>query len=192
MAMRSKWSLLFANLALCGCATFPANPGVTGLRVNPHPSGEEETLRGVVNGLWKFDPARTLARMSKYEEHLTPQEISEYSQRYIVRVGIRKAPPFKLLSPVPLSSAAEFVVLPAAWSHDPFVVSGRPEIINVGDVVEIRTQHGRYYDFLVAIVRQCDALPVEGERKEWALGCKTYRAFDESGYAGVKYRVRTF
>lgn len=184
-----KAAPLLVCLALQGCifASYPAHPTIAGFRKNPEPQGEEETLRGVVTGLWKLEPKQAFARMTKYEEHLTPQEISDYSQRYLVRVGFRSAPPFELLSPVRLSKAAERVVLPAGWSHDPLALSTDPEIINVGDVVEIRFRKGRYYQFLNAIVRQCNALPMDRERKEWGLGCKTYRNFDKLDYAGENY-----
>ena len=186
ISSRLKASLLLACLALHGCVfgTYPSHPTVTGFRKNPEPQGKEETLRGVVTGLWKLEPDETFERMTKYDGHLTPQEISELSQHYVVRVGFRTAPPFELLSPVRLSKAAEHVVLPAGWSHNPFEVSNVPEIVNVGDVVEIRVKSGRYYHFLVTVVRQCDAPPLDGERKEWALGCKTYKNFDKSNYAG--------
>lgn len=186
MTWRLKALLLLAWLALHGCVfgTYPSHPTVTGFRKNPEPQGKEETLRGVVTGLWKLEPEQTFERMTKYEGDLTPQEISELSQHYVVRVGFRAAPPFELLSPIRLSKAAERVVLPTSWSHDPFNISNVPEIINVGDVVEIRFKSGRYYHYLVSIIRQCNAPPMAGERKEWGLGCKTYRSFDESNYAG--------
>lgn len=189
MTAHVKTSLLLACLALHGCAfaTYPSHPTVQSFRKNPEPRGAEETLRGVVTGLWKLEPEQTFERMTKYEGHLTPQEISDLSQHYVVRVGFRTAPPFELLSPFRLSKAAERVVLPTGWSHDPFRVSTVPEIVNVGDVVEIRLKSGRYYHYLVAIVRQCDAPPSDGERKEWGLGCKTYPSFDKSNYAGEKH-----
>ena len=186
MTSRLKAPLLLASLAIHGCVfgTYPSNPTVTGFRKNPEPYGREETLRGVVTGLWKLEPEQTSERMTKYEEHLTPQEISELSQRYLVRVGFRTAPPYELFTPFRLSRAAERVVLPTGWSHDPLKISAVPEIVNVGDVVEIRFKRGRYYNYLVAIVRQCNAPPSDGERKEWQLGCKTYTSFDKSNYAG--------
>jgi len=189
MPRRLKASLLLVCLALHGClfASYPAHPTVTGFRKNPEPRGEEETLRGVVTGLWKLEPKETLARMTKYEGHLTPEEISEYSQHYIVRVGFRSAPPYELLTPLRLSKAAERVVLPTGWSHNPFAASTDPRVISVGDVVEIRYRKGRYYNFLAAIVRKCNAPPAARERKEWKLGCKSYRSFDESGFAGENY-----
>ncbi len=186
MTSHVKESLLLACLALHGCvfATYPSNPTVSGFRKNPEPQGTEETLRGVVTGLWQLEPKETSERMTKYEGHLTPQEISQLSQRYVVRVGFRTAPPFELLSPFRLSKAAERVVLPTGWSHDPFKVSTVPEIVNVGDVVDIRFKSGRYYQYLVAIVRQCNVPPSDGERKEWGLGCKTYKSFDNANFAG--------
>lgn len=186
IASRLQASLLLASLALPGCefGTYPSHPTVSGFRKNPEPHGKEEILRGVVTGLWKLEPEQTFERMTKYEGDLTPQEISELSQHYVVRVGFRAAPPSESLSPFRLSGAAERVVLPAGWSHDPFKLSNAPEIVNVGDVVEIRYKSGRYYHYLVAIVRQCNEPPMVAERKEWALGCRTYMNFDESNYAG--------
>lgn len=184
-----KAVLMIACLGLQSCifGTYPAHPTVAGFSKNPEPKGQEEILRGVVTGLWKHDPDQASARMTKYEGHLTSQEISEFSQRYIVRVGFRSAPPFELLSPVRLSKAAERVVLPSGWSHDPFAVSADSEVINVGDVVELRFRRGRYYQFVVAVVRKCNAPPSDRERKEWSLGCKTYQGFDKSDYAGERY-----
>ena len=189
MTSHLKASLLLACLAIHGCVfgTYPSNPTVTGFRKNPKPQGTEETLRGVVTGLWKLEPEQTSEKMTKYDEHLTAQEIAELSERYVVRVGFRTAPPFELLSPIRFSKAAERVVLPAGWSHDPFKVSTVPEVVNVGDVVEIRFKSGRYYHYLVAIVRQCDTPPSDGEREEWGLGCKIYKSFDKSNYAGQIY-----
>jgi hypothetical protein len=189
MTSRSKVLLFLVSLSLSGClfGTYPSHPTVTGFRKNPEPHGKVETLRGVVTGLWKLDPKQTLERMTKYEGHLTPQEISELSQRYVVRVGFRTAPPFEVLSPIRLSKSAERVVLPIGWSHDPFNLSHAPEVVNVGDVVEIRFGSGRYYQYLVAVVRQCDAPPSDGEKKEWKLGCKTYKNFDSSDFAGESY-----
>jgi hypothetical protein len=172
------------SLSACLVGIYPAHPTVTGFLKNPKPSSEEEILRGVVTGLWKLEPDETLERMTKYESHLTPQEVAEFSRRYVVQIGFRMAPPYKLLSPIRLSKGAERVVLPADWSHDPFAVSTNPEVINVGDVVEMRFASGRYYHFLLSVVRQCDAPPLDGERKEWAIGCKTYKAFDGSNFAG--------
>lgn len=186
MTLRLKALILLACLAISGCVfgTYPSHPTVSGFRKNPEPEGKEETLRGVVTGLWKLEPEKTFERMTKYEGDLTPQEISELSQHYVVRVGFRTAPPFEMLTPFRLSKAAERVVLPTGWSHDPFNLSNTPAIVNVGDVVEIRFKGGRYYHYLIAVVRQCNEPPMVGERKEWALGCKTYASFDESNYAG--------
>ncbi len=83
-------------------------------------------------------------------------------------------------------------MLPADWSHDAFAVSGDPKVINVGDIVDVWAQKGRYYDFLHALVRQCDAPPASDENKDWNIGCKTYKEFDKAGFAGDYHYMRSF
>ena len=156
------------------------------------PKGEESVLRGVVNGLWKYDPETFGPKIAKFDEHLTPEEISEYSARYIVRVGIDRAPPIDFISPVPLGKWAEFVVLPAGWTHDLQTISADPKVINVGDIVDIRVQKGRYFDFLDAVVRQCGDPVVPDENRDWNIGCKTFKKFDSQGFAGDYHFFRTY
>jgi hypothetical protein len=184
--------LFFFAMTLCGCVSSPANPMLLCLDNNPDPKGEARIVRGVVNGLWKYDREKFGALMAKYDEQLTPEERTEYSDRYIVRVGIDRAPPIEFISPFPLGKWIEYVVLPADWSHDPRTISADPKVINVGDVVDVWAQKGRYFDFLNALVRQCDAAPVAGENKDWNIGCKTYEDFDKAGFAGDYHYLRTF
>lgn len=184
--------VLLGALAASGCVSSPANPLLLCLDNNPDPKGEARVVRGVVNGLWKYDPEKTLAHMAKYDEHLTPEERQKYSGRYIVRVGVRRGPPIEFLSPFALGKWVEYVVLPEGWTHDALAVSSDPKVINVGDVVDVWAQKGRYYDFLNALVRQCDAPPTAGENKDWSIGCKTYDDFDKQGFAGDYHYFRSF
>jgi len=184
--------LLTLTSLLCGCVTSPANPLLLCLDNNPDPKGEARIVRGVVNGLWQYDPDKTSEMMAKYDEQLTPEERSEYSKRYIIRVGIKRGPPFEFLSPIALGKWIEYVVLPDHWSYDAQTMSPDPTVINVGDVVDVWAQKGRYFDFLNALVRQCDAPPVTGENRDWAIGCKTYQGFDKAGFAGDYHLLRSF
>jgi hypothetical protein len=184
--------VLLGIALVTGCVSSPANPMLLCLDNNPDPKGEARVIRGVVNGLWKYDPEKTLAHMAKYDEHLTPEQRQEYSGRYIVRVGVNRGPPIEILSPFALGKWVEYVVLPPDWSHDALAVSNDPKVINVGDVVDVWAQKGRYYDFLNALVRQCDAPPVAEENKDWSIGCKTYNGFDKAGFAGDYHYFRSF
>jgi hypothetical protein len=192
MRGRYKGTLGLLAISLCSCAVSPANPLVDGFAINPDPKGEERILRGVVNGLWKYDPETIGQKMAKYDEHLTPEEISEYSTRYIVRVGVNRAPPVEFISPVVLGKWVEFVVLPAGWTHDLHTISSDPTVVNVGDVVDVRAQKGRYFDFLDTIVRQCGDTATAGENKDWDIGCKTYKDFDNRDFAGDYHFLRSF
>jgi hypothetical protein len=179
------------TICLSGCATSPANPLIA-YGTFADPKGEERVLRGVINGLWKYDPDKSRLKMAKYDEHLTPEELSEYSTRYIVKVGFDRAPPFEILSPVALGKWAEFVVLPAGWTHDLQTVSADPKVVNVGDIVDVRAQKGRYFDFLVTLVRQCGDPVVPGEDKDWNIGCKTFEKYDKGGFAGDYHILRSY
>jgi hypothetical protein len=157
------------------------------------PTGEEYTVRGVVNGLYKFDPDKTLADLEKYDEHLSAEVMSEYSQRYVVRVGVDRAPALSVISPVVVGAEwLDYVILPAGWTHDPFEISVEPHVINVGDIVDVRVRKGRRYDFFVTVVRKCNENPAEDENPDWDIGCKTYDGFNKYGYAGEYYFFRLF
>ncbi len=192
MHRNNCYLLLILATALSGCVSSPANPLLICLDNNPDPKGDARIVRGVVNGLWKYDPDKVSGMMAKYDEQLTPEERAEYSKRYIIRVGVRRGPPIEFLSPIVLGRWIEYVVLPEGWSYDAQAISSDPTKINVGDVVDVWTQKGRYVDFLNAVVRQCDAPPVAGENKEWAIGCKTYQGFDKAGFAGDHHYFRSF
>ena len=94
----------------------------------------------------------------------------------MVRVGIK-----------PGSIWAEYAVLPDGWSHDAQTISADPHVINVGDLIKLRVQRGRLFDFVIDSVRKCNAVPDPGEKKYWRIGCKTYAQFEPAGYAGEHY-----
>jgi hypothetical protein len=135
-----------------------------------------------VSGVWKFDPDKSLTQMARYDEHLTPEQRQEYSGRYIVRVSVKR--PTSIQYGPPLGKWVEYVVVPPNWSHDASAISDDPKVINIGDVVDVWTQKRRYYAFLIALVRQCDAPRPVGENINWNIGCRTHENFDERGFAG--------
>ena len=176
------------------CQRAPQAPGNAAIGFRLHtPSGEVSVVRGVVNGVYRYDPEDTLQRMTKYDDHLSQEEISDYSQRYVVRVGIDRAPTISVISPVVLGARwADYVVLPEGWTHDPFAISEESTVVNVGDIVEIAIQKGRHYDFFRSLVRKCNEPALEDENPDWNIGCKTYDEFEKSGYAGEYYTFRMF
>jgi hypothetical protein len=78
------------SLVLSGCINSPALPLGAGVYIGDPGERPEEELVGVVNGVWKYDPARARSLMEQYDSHLSEAEIATYSQRYMVRVGIKK------------------------------------------------------------------------------------------------------
>lgn len=183
--------ILLASLA-SGCATSPGSP-LVGYTLNQEPFGDESVIRGVVNGIYEYSPQKTEQSMAKLDEHLLPEQINLYSKRRLVRVGINRAHPLMVISPIIFGFRfSDFVILPEEWSHDFQSVSNDPHIINVGDIIDIRIQRGRYYDYAVSLVRQCFEEPLDDENPDWAIGCKTYEGYDKQGYAGEKYVFRPF
>ena len=186
--------VFFSLLSICGCATSPGNASlalVVGDRYEP--KGEEETVRGVVNGLYKLDSDQTLADLQEYDEHLSAEVMTEYANRYAVRVGVNWAPALSVISPIVIGARwLDYVLLPADWKHSPTEFSNEPQVINVGDIVDVKVRRGRRYDFFVALVRKCDEDPAEDENPDWDIGCKTYEGFNDKGYAGEYYNFRMF
>jgi hypothetical protein len=189
---RQSFLLLFSLVAVSACVSISSS-GNSAVSIGTlTPSGEEEIVRGVVNGLYEYDPAKTMEQLQKYDEHLSPSEISEYSQRYVVKVGINREPILAALSPIVIAKWSDYVVLPAGWSHDLAVISDDAAVLNVGDVVDIRKQSGRRYDYVSKLVRKCNDPPVENENPDWNIGCKIYNKYNEQGFAGEFYRIRQF
>ncbi|MDJ0910533.1 MAG: hypothetical protein QNI99_15145 [Woeseiaceae bacterium] len=183
--------VLMPCFALSACATSPGNASLG--YYSRAPSGEEEFLLGVVNGVYRYNPEETLADMTKYGGHLSAEEISEQSQRYIVRVGINRATGFGSILPfVDDPRWSDYVVLPQGWSHDPFAISEDPNVINVGDVVEVSVVKGRRYDYVIRLLRQCNESPDEEENPDWNIGCITYDEYNDIGYAGEFYFWQPF
>jgi len=186
--------------SICGgCAYSTATPGIVGIQGSSVPKGDEIVVRGVVNGLRKFDPEATAAKLKKKMKSLGEDEISALSQQYVVRVGINRAPEI----PIPIGwlvlsastgKAAERVFLPESWSFNVTEISTEPNVINVGDVVDIRVQKNRHYNFLVSILRKCYEDPLEDENPDWNIGCHTYTEDDwgSDDYIGKSYLFTRF
>ena len=84
-------------------------------------------------------------------------ELLALSERNIVRVGVNRAPEI----PIPvgwlifLASTGKWylhVMLPEGWSYSLREISHEPNVVNVGDVVDIRVKKHRYYSFLTHIL----------------------------------------
>ena len=175
---------------LAGCTASPANPDIVEVgRYREHPQGDETIVRGVVNGLYEYNPDRTATALEKYAPGLSADDRAELSRRYVVRIGVNRG-----YSPVlvNLAVAADYVLLPAGWKHDRSAISADPSVVNVGDIVEFRMQAHRYFNYLDSVVRKCDATPVANEKRDWQIGCKTYPAWDAHGYAGEIYHFTKF
>jgi hypothetical protein len=182
-------------LALAACATSPGNPGLL-VRYAKQPTGDERVIRGVVNGIYKYDSDATLRLLSKFSPSMAEAERIELSKRYIGRVGYKKMPRSAFLLPITPRSMrslfTDYVVLPKGWVGDPFSISAVQTIINVGDIIDVRVVTGRAVDYAEKLVRQCFENVAPNEKAEWALGCRTYEKFDGNGLAGEKYYVRPF
>lgn len=145
---------------------------------------EEKITRGVVNGLWQHDYFQNLQRLQGAFAATNSERASGLGMRYQVRVGINRS--------VFIAEASEIAVLPEGWTYslDTIIDDGRT--INVGDVVELRGELGTKLDHVVVLVRKCNTPPLPGERKDWDIGCKTVKGFDNRGYGGEKYFVTGF
>ena len=137
---------------------------------------EEKVIRGVVRGLWKYEPEENLDRFTHSSVGASASEATGFANRYQVRVGIYTN----------MIGYGHFKVvpLPEGWTYslDKVIDDGRT--VNVGDIVEIRTIVGSRIVPLVAIVRKCDDAPLPGENPDWRLDCQSYGSFESNGYAG--------
>jgi hypothetical protein len=145
---------------------------------------EEKVVRGVVNGLWRFDPSQNAHRLTKTAVGASQSEAAAFYDRYQVRVGIDRGH-F-------IAKFVEVVPLPVGWKYslDKIIDDGRT--VNVGDVVDIRTARGSRIIPLAQIVRKCDRDPLPNENPDWKIGCKAYKSFNSNGYAGEVYVMTGF
>lgn len=195
MVRRALPLVVLGAVLASGCVTSPANQGWL-YRYDKHPTGDERILEGVVNGVYKLDPRRTRKLLDKYASDLPDAEREDLSTRYVIRVGYKRmAAGTAILPYIPgalRNEASDYVLLPQGWVADPFTISGDSRVINVGDLVRVRVQTRRLIDYFDGFVRKCSDKPASGENKDWNLGCRTYRRYDSSGYAGEKYFLRPF
>lgn len=145
---------------------------------------EEKVIRGVVNGLWRFDPSQNVHRLTKMEVGASQSEAAAFYDRYQVRVGIDRG--------YFIAKFVEVVPLPVGWKYslDKIIDDGRT--VNVGDVVDIRIISGSRIIPLAQIVRKCDRAPLPDENPDWKIGCKIYESFKSNGYAGEVYIMTGF
>jgi len=195
VAGRTLITILIAASLVTGCVTSPANVGWL-YHYDKHPTGVESVVVGVVNGVYEYNPQLLRKRLDKYGSDLSESERDALSRRYVIRVGYKRMARGAVLLPVvppKLSGkASEYVILPEGWIGDAFKISADSRTINVGDVVSVRVLSGRLYDYLEGVVRKCNDNPASDEDKEWNIGCRTYKHFDQNGYAGEKYFFRAF
>jgi hypothetical protein len=174
-------SVLAISVTLISACT-PANPLATSW---PHRKIEtDEVSRGVVNGVWQYDPTRNSERLQGRFVGLSPDDARTLVGRYQVRVGIDRG--------WFVFRADDVVVLPAGWTYSLAAVIDNGRTINVGDVVQLRTLAGTHLNLLESIVRKCDSPPIPGENKDWDIGCKAVKYFDASGYGGERYYLTGF
>lgn len=178
-----------------GCVTSPANPGWY-YQYDKHPTGDEQILVGVVNGMYKFDPQWTRKQLDIYASDLSEEEREDLSTRYVIHVGYDRMMAGVIFVPLIRGNlghkASEHVLLPQGWVADSAAISSDSEVINVGDLVRVRIQRGRFFDFVEGLVRKCGDKPASGEDEDWNLGCRTYQGYDSHGYAGEVYYFRPF
>lgn len=66
------------------------------------------------------------------------------------------------------------------------------DVVNVGDIVDIKARRGVYFQHFHDLVRKCGNPPVADELSEWAIGCRTYQNYNAAGFAGEYYRFLPF
>ena len=165
--------LFFLFPILTGCVVSPSGAVFT----KQKPEGEEYLTTGVVVGVWKYDIQENRERLQKLMPTEDLENITEFSERYQVRVRTKYIPGI-------YQQAAEIVLLPKGWTYS---LSAEPQVgsvVNLGDVVDIRARKRRHVDHLDSIRRKCNESPSEDERSDWELGCFGVDEFGWKGYAG--------
>jgi hypothetical protein len=151
------------------------------------PSGvqkEEKVYRGVVNGLWRYDPKENTKRLTSSLGGASVADAQSLASRYQVRVGIDRSWWWGKFS--------EVVALPEGWTYSLQNVVNDSRTVNIGDIVDIRTEAGKGFETLIRIVRKCDEQPEPDENHDWNIGCKSVDAFGSNGYAGEVYYLTVF
>jgi hypothetical protein len=173
--------MLFAAVSLLGTGCVAGAP--TAIRL-PTSLGPDQEIMGVVIGLWEVDMKRNRERLSQ-EPSLSTKEIDDLTPRAQVRIGVRRG--------LFWGRFAEVVVLPENWTFSTTAVINDGVTVNVGDVVLIRGAMGRRVDFLLSILRKCDASPMPLEGWGFDLGCRRVEEFNQrTGYGGEYYIFTVF
>ncbi len=174
--------LLIATLAAGLAACSAANPLSISARGGLH--SETGEFRGVVNGLWRFDPNENRDRLEGYLTGASEDQVARLADRHQVRVGIDRS--------LFLGEASEVTILPEGWTYSMDRVVDNGRTINIGDVVQIRSEAGSSVEVLTGIVRKCDQPALPDENADWDIGCKFVDSFGRSGYAGETYFLTAF
>lgn len=178
---RAAWIPIAASIAhLVACT--PATP--LGITLAGPAKDTEETVRGVVNGYWQYDPQRNADRLRSTWGKADETQVAALANRYLVRMGIDRSYMF--------GRFAGLVVLPDGWTYSLTEVIDDGRTINIGDVVDTRTIVGTNLVEITAIVRKCNAAVTPGENKDWIIGCIEVDGFDSFGYAGKRYYLSIF
>ncbi|MEQ9009459.1 MAG: hypothetical protein RLP12_16365 [Ekhidna sp.] len=161
--------LLLLGVSAIRCATSPGNNLIL-YRVDD-PRGQPEVVRGVINGVYKYDPEQTREQLEEWDSHLSSSDIEAFSERYIVRVGIDRQSTMSAISGFITGviwgiSFADYVLLPPGWIYSYSEIVNFPNFVNVGDVVDIEIQTGRSFDHFVALVRKCNEQPEPDENPD--------------------------
>ena len=179
----SLLSVLLATITpLAGCST--AVPLGIPLPEGSPESAPGQTYRGVVNGVWKYDPAANRKRLQGPHVEASPEDAARLADRHQVRVGIDRS--------LIIGEYSEVVLLPDGWSYslDALVDDGRT--VNVGDVVEVRQVPASGLQTVTTIVRKCSEPPLPEENPDWDIGCKRIESFHRDGYGGETYYLTAF
>jgi hypothetical protein len=172
--------LAVGAVTLAGCSA--ASP--FGIAVPDSTHQEQRVMRGVINGLWQFDPQQNAERLTGEFGGVSAGSAEDFADRYQVRVGIKRS--------WLLGQSSEISVLPEGWSYSLDRVVDDGQTVKIGDVVDIQTEPGTRLESVVRIVRQCDQPPVPGENHDWDIGCKLEHRFGSNGYAGEVYVLTAF
>lgn len=150
----------------------------------PSPRDRWKENRGVVNGLWRFDARENADRLSGYFVRASVDDAASLSGRYQVRVGIDRSWIW--------GKSTEVAVLPDGWTYSMNKVVDDGHTVNIGDVVDVRTEIGSNIESLIRIIRKCDQQALPDENPDWNIGCKSVDSFVSSGYAGETYFLTAF